>query len=233
MRPVADPVSSTRQKEDAPDSSETEPVRTYDGSTPDDTETSKDVQPFDGFEAPANTSDAGAEGPDWTKSGTGGAAAGDRTGTSSEVDDILQNFPAPFTEQSSQRPPITNPVEGVDKATEATDETPNDTTPGEADGSKPESQQQTLRIPNESLGTEVDLKEFLSPADDTDRVLLDMRTLTHTDRRSSHAEVIGVARLAVKRNSVAEDSRISSTRTVPEKSLQWISVPMPAGRIRL
>ena len=173
-----------------------------------------DAAPSGDFSAPSTSS-----GIDWTK------PRNPATSEPAEADSSTE--PAPFgtdnTEGSglippkefdplnrdTNKPPISNPIdeEGTDAAGEEA--------PAAEQGS------------TGSQGSDVDVKDFLSPESSVDRASAS-RVF-----RSSHVDVISMPRLAGDSRSVSSHRTLVSSGRQEQRPARWISVPPPNGRIRL
>ncbi|MEO1980611.1 MAG: hypothetical protein ABGZ23_13805 [Fuerstiella sp.] len=186
------------------------PGRGYDDFSGDDTEPSGD------FSAPPSS------GRDWTKprNPTGDESSDDTSSAPPSLfnpDGSLrtteEEFP-PLKEfddaqnRGVNKPPMSNPVD-EDEADDSSDDEP------------------TAEQGNTGLGTEIDVKDFLSPDTSVDRASVSRSF------RSSHVDVLSMHRLAGdSRNAVTSRTLVSSSRR-QQRPARWISVPLPNGRIRL
>ncbi len=263
LRPAADPISNTgtgrtRDSETRDPRDERDPLDERDRrSTPRGYESPTDEGPGSRgtFEndtsAPLFNDDTGRDmfGPSNESTGIGGARGSgwgqtqDRSGTPAQgsgnaVDDILnQRLDDQFPEfRRTNRPPITEPVEEDG----STDDTSDGTAAEPRDAENPESDNDaTAPVPPASdLGREVSPQDFVSPPTSEDEnAAVRPLMMAQGKLRSNHFDVISVRRLAAEsrdpQNGTGRPDTHLSDTTSNTRPLRWISVPAPAGRVRL
>lgn len=223
--PVPDPLSNER------DSSDKRPGREgYDSTVPDPLDTfSRPNRGTDGLTDP----DLGGGGSQWTPPGTGGRRTepgGTFGGGSDPLDDRTfrggSGTEAPFFNQDpdpssgtpggtinrgANKPPMNLPI---DEAAEP--ETP-----------------VLEQSSEEDAGTEVRPEDFLAPETGNTTASRLRPLLSDLQARSSHSDVLSMQRLAGRSNSSRTQATQISSSKPQQKPAQWISVPLPAGRVRL
>ncbi|MEZ6062584.1 MAG: hypothetical protein R3C19_19755 [Planctomycetaceae bacterium] len=236
LRPSTDPISNKGTGETARPQRREEPDRSRRGtyedpvdnrsSNPPTFDPDRDAPMFGPGSSTDDTTGAGGRSgdPDWIRS---------REGSGNEVDDILnRELPEDFRRA---RRPITTPVdEPADGKSSQEGETGAD-----SDSSKgtEKSKGDDIDAPESDLGKEVSPIDFLAPpTDDEERAAVEPLMLTQSRLRSSHFDVLTASRLAAesrRRESASNtDTRISDSK-VRERTIRWISVPAPEGRVRL
>jgi len=85
----------------------------------------------------------------------------------------------------------------------------------------------------ENLGTEAKPDDFSQPETDASNGPGSSSFLSDSQLRSSHLDVLSMQRLAGRTNSKSiQATQVSSSQKV-QRPAQWISIPLPEGRVRL
>lgn len=134
--------------------------------------------------------------------GTGGTGTG--TGTDPDGGVIDHN---------TNRPPISDPLEGEDGATEGT--TPGENTPAEAESEDPDT----------------DSGDVLPP--EPPSAFAPRTRMIFASQSATRSNVHDVLRPGFTRRVPTSDSTRLSSSNGKQRAPRWISVPMPAGRVRL
>lgn len=166
----------------------------------------------------------GGEAERWTP---GGGTDGSGTGSGTLLDDIPDG--SDFGGSSSRKPPT-----DVPEATDDSDGSAADDFESTEHGTrKPPVSDPIHESEAGDSSSGEDSTEFLSPSRRAGRTTADRRFLTHRELRSSHFGVVSARRLALDRKPVASEAKALSSGVKKDPSPRWISVPMPAGRVRL
>ncbi|MEO2019272.1 MAG: hypothetical protein ABGZ53_33475 [Fuerstiella sp.] len=176
----------------------------------------EDEKPGGDFSAPSSS------GTDWTepRNRTGGESSDDRSsappslfnpdGSLRTIDDglIPPNEVDDVQDHGVNKPPVSDPVD-EDEADDASGE------------------ENSAEQGDTGLGTEVDVKDFLSPDTSVDRASVSRSF------RSSHIDVLSMHRLAGDSRNAGTSRVLVSSSSQQQRPARWISVPLPNGRIRL
>ena len=115
--------------------------------------------------------------------------------------------PADSTNRGANKPPMTLPLE--------------------------ESSSPDIPADNGGLGAEAQPDDFLPPESDSESSSNSTSFLSESQQRSSHFDVLSMQRLAGKSSPKRVDATLVSSSQKSQRPAQWISIPLPEGRIRL